>query len=108
EDYKYLKKVLISFLVMIAVLFTGWMILLQIGSEANIFEQKPVYDVSDVSIEESEEASEEESTEETPEESTEEASTEEDDGNAEFSFTGSDGNTLYYDIQTAGPFSFSL
>ncbi|WP_020008627.1 helix-turn-helix domain-containing protein [Salinicoccus albus] len=108
EDYKYLKKVLISFLVMIGVLFTGWMILLQIGSEADIFEQKPVYDVSDVSIEESEEASEEESTEETPEESTEEASTEEAAGNTEFSFTGSEGNTLYYDIQTDGPFTLSL
>lgn len=108
EDYKYMKKVLISFFVMIAVLFTGWMILLQIGSDADIFEQKPVYDVGDVSIEESEDTSEEESTEEAPEESTEEESTEEDAGNAEFSFTGSDAGTLYYDIQTSGPLTLSL
>lgn len=108
EDYQYLKKVLISFMVMILVLFIGWMILLQIGSQAEIFTQKPVYDVGDTQV--SEEApAEEEETEETAqkEEKTEEEPSEEPDG-ADYSFTGSDGNTLFYNINANGPLTISL
>ncbi|WP_411844101.1 helix-turn-helix domain-containing protein [Salinicoccus sp. HZC-1] len=109
EDFQYLKKVLISFTVMIVVLFLGWMILLQIGSQAEIFNQKPVYDVGETEISE-EETSEEETTEDAAQEEdqTEEEPTEEEPEGAEYSFTGSDGNTLFYDINTNGPLTISL
>ncbi|WP_017548561.1 helix-turn-helix domain-containing protein [Salinicoccus carnicancri] len=108
EDYQYLKKVLISFMIMIAVLFVGWMILLQIGSQAEIFDQKPVYDVGQTEINE-EETADEEQTGETAqtEEDTEEETAEEPSG-ADYSFTGSDGNTLFYDINADGPVTISL
>lgn len=109
EDYQYLKKVLISFVIMIIVLFIGWMILLQIGSQAGIFTQQPVYDVGDTEIAE-EDTAEEEQTEETAqnEEETEEEPTEEAPSGADYSFTGSDGNTLFYDINVDGPLTISL
>lgn len=110
EDYQYLKKVLISFMIMIAVLFIGWMILLQIGSQAEIFSQKPVYDVGQTEISE-EDTAEEKQTEETAQteegDAEEESSTEEQSG-ADYSFTGSDGNTLFYDINADGPVTISL
>jgi len=106
EDYQYLKKVLISFMIMVAVLFIGWMILLQIGSQAEIFNQKPVYDVGQTEISE-EKTAEEEQTEETTQNEEEEPSSEEPSG-ADYSFTGSDGNTLFYDINTDGPLTISL
>lgn len=109
EDYQYLKKVLISFIIMIIVLFIGWMILLQIGSQAEIFSQKPVYDVGDTEISEEDTAEEEKTEEEAQdEEQPEEESTEKKPSSADYSFTGSDGNTLFYDINTAGPLTISL
>ncbi len=109
EDYQYLKKVLISFTIMVVVLFIGWMILLQIGSQAEIFSQKPVYDVGETEI--SEEDTAEEKSDEEPEqkeEETEEEPTEEAPEGADYTFTGSDGNTLFYDINTNGPLTISL
>lgn len=42
-DQKYFKRVVITFIGMIAVLFIVWIILLQIGSQADIFEPRPMY-----------------------------------------------------------------
>lgn len=42
-DQKYFKRVVITFIGMIAVLFVIWIILLQIGSQADIFEPRPIY-----------------------------------------------------------------
>lgn len=43
-DLKYFRKVLITFIAMIVVLFIIWIILLQIGSQADIFEHRAIYD----------------------------------------------------------------
>lgn len=42
-DEKYFKRVIMTFIGMIAVLFIVWIILLQIGSQADIFEHRPIY-----------------------------------------------------------------
>lgn len=42
-DQKYFKRVVITFIGMIAVLFIVWIILLQIGAQADIFEPRPIY-----------------------------------------------------------------
>lgn len=42
-DQKYFKRVVITFVGMIAVLFIVWIILLQIGAQADIFEPRPIY-----------------------------------------------------------------
>lgn len=50
EDQKYFKRVVITFIGMIVVLFVIWIILLQIGSQADIFEQRAIYDTSMIEI----------------------------------------------------------
>lgn len=104
-DYQYFKRVLVSFLVLVGVLFAGWMILLQIGSETDIFEEKPIYEMNEEVIpppEDSEEETEEpETVEEPAEEPTEEPVT-------DYTFSGSDGSTFYYDLHVEAPLTISL
>ncbi|WP_246153075.1 RodZ domain-containing protein [Salinicoccus hispanicus] len=107
EDYQYFKKVLISFLVLISVLFVGWMVLLQVGAQTDLFEKKPIYDVEEELItppEESEEESSEtaEQTEEPPTEEPEEAPA------TDYSYGGSEGSTFYYDLHVVEPLVISL
>lgn len=45
-DMKYFRTVLLSFVLMIVVLFIIWIILLQIGSQADIFEHRAIYDTA--------------------------------------------------------------
>src|SRR5699024_12370450 len=45
QDFQYLKKVLLGFVTLIVVFFVIWIILLQIGSEGDLFESKKIYDV---------------------------------------------------------------
>lgn len=49
-DQKYFKRVVITFIGMIVVLFVIWIILLQIGSQADIFEPRAIYDTSMLQI----------------------------------------------------------
>ena len=51
EDFKYLRKVLISFGAMIGILFVLWLILLQVGSETDMFESTPIYESTAFDIE---------------------------------------------------------
>ncbi len=103
EDFNYLKKVLVSFGAMIAVLFVLWLILLQVGSETEMFESKPIYESTgfdmpapgDASSEGEDSAAEEEGAAE------EEEAEEEETAATEIDYTGTDDNTLFYEVSTA-------
>lgn len=101
QDFQYLKKVLLGFITMIVVLFAVWLVLLQIGSQGDIFETKRVYESAEEvtdTVEEDEEAAPEE--EEQPAEGEESAETaeEEPEPTAEVSFVNREGNTLIYNV----------
>ncbi|GAB3070107.1 helix-turn-helix domain-containing protein [Salinicoccus sesuvii] len=107
EDYQYFRKVLIGFVVLIGILFVGWMILLQVGAQADLFEKKPIYDMEEAIVSSPEESEEtsldiEEETEEPPTEETTEAPA------TSYSFSGSEGSTLYYELQVVEPLIISL
>lgn len=125
QDLQYLKKVLIGFITMIGVLFIVWLVLLQIGSEGEIFETKRVYDTGDEVTEEAAEqtedesaeepAAEEDTAEETPEEtesaddSEEEPAEEaESEPSAEVNFVNREGNTLIYNVTAPDDLTLEL
>lgn len=100
QDFQYLKKVLLGFITMIVVLFAVWLVLLQIGSQGDIFETKRVYEsaeeVTDTVEEDEEAAPEEEEAAETEESA--EIAEEEPEPTAEVSFVNREGNTLIYNV----------
>lgn len=104
EDFNYLKKVLLSFGAMVGVLFVLWLILLQVGSETDAFESKPIYestafDMASLSEETAED--EEENAEEVPDAEADPGGGEEaEDGQSgvEVSYTGMDDSTLFYEV----------
>lgn len=113
EDFKYLRKVLISFGAMIGILFVLWLILLQVGSETDMFESTPVYestafDIESFGAEDESSGEEEEETEEAAQE--EEAPEEEDESEstADISYVGMDNNTLFYDVTASGALEVTL
>lgn len=105
QDLQYLKKVLIGFIMMILVLFAVWLVLLQIGSQGDIFETKRIYEteneVTDLTADKEEE---EETPEESPaEEEAEEPAEEPEEEAAEepetsVNFVNREGNTLVYNV----------
>lgn len=107
EDFNYLKKVLISFGVMIAVLFVVWLILLQVGSETDMFESQPIYESTAFDIaslsdgEPSEDEGEEEAAEEESTSEEEDSEEEEEAPPAEINYTGMDNNTLFYEVSVS-------
>lgn len=105
QDLQYLKKVLFGFITMILVLFAVWLVLLQIGSQGDIFETKRIYEteneVTDLTAdkEEEEEAPEESPAEEEAEEPAEEAEEEAaEEPEASVNFVNREGNTLVYNV----------
>lgn len=105
QDLQYLKKVLFGFITMILVLFAVWLVLLQIGSQGDIFETKRIYEteneVTDLSAdkEAEEEASEESPAEEESEEPAEEAEEEAaEEPETSVNFVNREGNTLVYNV----------
>lgn len=105
QDLQYLKKVLFGFITMILVLFAVWLVLLQIGSQGDIFETKRIYEteneVTDLTAdkEEEEEAPEESPAEEEAEEPAEEAEQEvAEEPGASVNFVNREGNTLVYNV----------
>lgn len=115
EEYKYFKRTIIGFLGIILGLFIIWMILLQVGSEADVFEEKPIYDFDEktAASKEPEENSEEEK--DTADESSTEEATEEDEGESDdsqstsdYTFNSSDDATFYYDIKVSSPLVIGL
>lgn len=123
QDFKYLKKILIGFITMILVLFVVWLVLLQIGSEGDLFETKRVYETDSEVIDDIASSNEEKSTEvpeeeaeseetegETAEEETEETSEEEAEEapTTDVSFVNREGNTLIYNITTSDTFSVEI
>ncbi|WP_462420527.1 RodZ domain-containing protein [Salinicoccus sp. Marseille-QA3877] len=115
EDFKYLRKVLISFAAMIGILFVLWLILLQIGSETDMFEQTPIYESTAFDIEsyDTEEESSDENEEETGDQAEDEETSEEEGGSesesaADISYIGMDNNTLYYDVTVSGNLEVTL
>lgn len=104
EDFNYMKKVLMSFGAMIAVLFILWLILLQVGSDAELFESKPIYeatafDMDSLSDEASSVAEDTEEAEVAEDEASEED--EEEQSGSELSYSGTEDNTLFYDISVS-------
>ena len=104
EDFNYMKKVLMSFGAMIAALFILWLILLQVGSDAELFESKPVYeatafDMDSLSDEASSVAEDTEEAEVAEDEASEED--EEEQSGSELSYSGTEDNTLFYDISVS-------
>ncbi|MCD2136686.1 helix-turn-helix domain-containing protein [Salinicoccus halitifaciens] len=102
EDFNYLKKVLLSFGAMVAVIFVLWLILLQVGSETGAFESKPIYestafDMASLNTEGEQDAGEEEDAREEAE-SPEEEAREEAPSGADVSYTGMDDSTLFYEV----------
>ena len=104
QDLQYLKKVLFGFITMILVLFAVWLVLLQIGSQGDIFETKRIYEteneVTDFTADKEEEKAPEESpaeeeSEEPAEEAEEEAAEE---PGASVNFVNREGNTLVYNV----------
>ena len=104
QDLQYLKKVLFGFITMILVLFVVWLVLLQIGSQGDIFETKRIYEteneVTDLTADKEEEKAPEESpaeeeSEEPAEEAKEEAAEE---PGASVNFVNREGNTLVYNV----------
>lgn len=116
EDFKYLRKVLISFGAMIGILFVLWLILLQVGSETDVFESKPIYESTAFDIESyssEDESSEEQQEEENEQPAEEEESAEEDEASesgasADVSYVGMDNNTLFYDVTVSGDLVLTL
>ena len=109
QDFQYLKKVLLGFVTLIVVLFVIWIILLQIGSEGDIFESKKIYDVD------SEVAQEIEPKEEPKEEAKEEVAKEEEKKEDEaetpsttVNFVNREGNTLIYNVTTSEAVELSV
>ncbi|CAM4226448.1 helix-turn-helix domain-containing protein [Lacicoccus alkaliphilus] len=105
EDFNYMKKVLVSFGAMVAALFVMWLILLQVGSEAGLFESKPIYeatafDMDSLSDEAPSEDAEGTEEAEVAEEEAPEADEEEQSG-AELSYAGTEDNILFYDISVS-------
>lgn len=107
QDFQYLKKVLLGFITMIVVLFAAWLVLLQIGSQGDIFETKRVYETDEAvteSVAEEEPAPEEEEqpaedeAEEPAETAEEPAAEEEPEPTAEVNFVNREGNTLIYNV----------
>ena len=105
QDLQYLKKVLFGFITMILVLFAVWLVLLQIGSQGDIFETKRIYEteneVTDLTAdkEEEEEAPEESPAEEEAEEPAEEAEEEAaEEPETTVNFVNREGNTLVYNV----------
>ena len=105
QDLQYLKKVLFGFITMILVLFAVWLVLLQIGSQGDIFETKRIYEteneVTDLTAdkEEEEEAPEESPAEEEAEEPAEKAEEEvAEEPGASVNFVNREGNTLVYNV----------
>lgn len=105
QDFQYLKKVLLGFITMIVVLFAVWLVLLQIGSQGDIFETKRMYETAEEvtdTVEEEEAAPEEEEqpaeTEESAETAEEESAEEEPEPTAEVNFVNREGNTLIYNV----------
>ena len=107
QDFQYLKKVLLGFITMIVVLFAVWLVLLQIGSQGDIFETKRVYETDEAvteSVGEEEPAPEEEEqpaedeAEEPAETREEPAAEEEPEPTAEVNFVNREGNTLIYNV----------
>jgi cytoskeletal protein RodZ len=104
EDFNYMKKVLMSFGAMIAALFILWLILLQVGSDAELFESKPIYeatafDMDSLSDEASSDAEDTEEAEVAEDEAPEED--EEEQSGVELSYAGTEDNTLLYDISVS-------
>ena len=109
QDFQYLKKVLLGFVTLIVVFFVIWIILLQIGSEGDIFESKKIYDVD------SEVAQEIEPKEEPKEEAKEEVAKEEEKKEDEaetpsttVNFVNREGNTLIYNVTTSEAVELSV
>lgn len=101
QDFQYLKKVLVGFITMIVVLFAVWLVLLQIGSQGEIFETKRIYETSEEvtdTVEEEEEAPAEEETAESEGEETAETAEETPEPTAEVNFVNREGNTLIYNV----------
>ena len=101
QDFQYLKKVLLGFITMIVVLFAVWLVLLQIGSQGEIFETKRIYETSEEvtdTVEEEEETPEEEETAESEGEETAETAEETPEPTAEVNFVNREGNTLIYNV----------
>lgn len=109
EDFQYLKKVFISFFVMILVLFVVWMVLLQIGSEADVFERKPIYETADVEVdEEAPEPEEEADAAGEGEEELSEPEPEEEAPQTVIDFAGLNDNVLTYNVTTSEALTLSL
>lgn len=116
EDFKYLRKVLVGFGTMIGILFVLWLILLQVGSETDMFESTPIYestafDIESYSAEEEETSDSGEETDEQAEEeeeSEEEESESESESTADISYVGMNNNTLFYDVSVNGDFEVTL
>lgn len=101
QDFQYLKKVLVGFITMIVVLFAVWLVLLQIGSQGEIFETKRIYETSEEvtdTVEEEEEAPAAEETAESEGEETAETAEETPEPTAEVNFVNREGNTLIYNV----------
>lgn len=105
QDLQYLKKVLFGFITMILVLFAVWLVLLQIGSQGDIFETKRIYEteneVTDLTAdkEEEEDTPEERPAEEESEEPAEEAEEEAaEEPETSVNFVNREGNTLVYNV----------
>lgn len=105
QDFQYLKKVLVGFVTLIGVLFVIWFILLQIGSEGDLFETKRVYETDEEVVAEIEPKEEKEEPKEAPEENEaeaneEESSQKEPESATTVNFVNREGNTLIYNVTT--------
>lgn len=107
QDLQYLKKVLLGFITLIVVLFAVWLVLLQIGSEGDIFETKRVYETDEEvtnAVAENDEKKQkaekqEEPKEEAPAEEAEKPAKEEaPEPTADVNFVNREGNTLIYNV----------
>src|SRR5699024_2360550 len=117
QDFQYLKKVLLGFVTLIVVFFVIWIILLQIGSEGDLFESKKIYDVGSEVAQEIE-PKEEEPKKEAKEEATKEEETKEDEEIKEteeentpsttVNFVNREGNTLIYNVTTSEAVELSV
>lgn len=110
KDFQYFRKVLLGFVTMVTVLFIVWLVLLQVGSQGEIFETKRVYDLSDETVEDVAEEAEPEKevaddaeSEEEPEPEPEEAAP-----TATVTFVNREGNTLYYDVTAPDELTLEL
>lgn len=114
QDFQYLKKVLLGFVTLIVVFFVIWIILLQIGSEGDLFESKKIYDVDSEVVAEiepkkeepKEEAKEDEVAEEEPKDDEEE--TKEEAPATTVNFVNREGNTLIYNVATSEAVELSV